>query len=854
MPELGEGSSPEIVAPPSSNVLLEGRLILGAVDAKYLDTMQDLPETITEDHVGTFEGHDYSHVQSASEKSREDFWKGKDKPYEAWTRSFVADMEAEEHVDHQRSLTRFFNNIGIDPSLFTAADAEKVYKRYFESPKDSDADAIPPVKMFVQDILNSYTADGKLQMNAIDADLESLQWVAEIFGEKEAGILRHYIHAEARLLSDKPSFIKELNDANVSVPVSDDDAAVLEHVRPIATSTPLDPAVVTEVAPAPSADPEEDDEPEPVEPTTVEPTPAPVPRTEPPARVEPAPTPEPVPSPEPAPAPEPIEPIKEEDLTEREKEKVERMTRAIKGMLIPEAASAELHENPDKYYVDHGNPESYQISRRTLLRTSSEDGGEIINLRGKDTFFETVDSDEGIRIRSIFMDPDGNVPVHMRMMKVDADSKGNKTYTRTVINNRQGILLPDNTDNVFFQVDIGEGEYVFMKLDEENNEFIPAQIEALRMLDGAKLDMGSITKFQEHDLKKEKIQQKKDRKWQENMMFRQREKREKRRRRRRNRKGAETKQSKPAEKPVNEPKLSKVDMAAILKKSIEEELDKLPEKVRKTENPLPLSPIEQLALGDRETTTITRKQLEDDVLLKGKPIPDGSLVDGMYESQPSKTLTFAGEPVGIQIHAADEDGDRMLIRRVFADGPEIEVLESVSDISDELVAHSVNSDLGEYLHDVDGEQYIAIGNDVYSVNIDEGTLSHIQLVGRHISRLKGTPVVGNVQEGDKSVERFVLDFSDLEATKSNNGSFRVTLHNPDSEKYNIVLVEESMTEGEDDEIDIDRDETEIQDSMRVLLDKDKEYTIRISSKDGSFSNEIVKTVSIDADSKELSFK
>ncbi|QQG44213.1 MAG: hypothetical protein HYW86_05135 [Candidatus Roizmanbacteria bacterium] len=207
--------TPELVAAFPQHVGLQGRLLLGGEALNPVK--KDLYE-VTERTLGKLASHDYKPLNNASTGERTDYWDGKEgnifsAQKRAWVENTVSIFQNTRgffaNTDEGKKWTKLYRRFGIETLNVKSNSIENFYHKYFTGPyKQSD------IKRFVFDILAIYRDPQKktLDYKKLQEDLESIQWIANIFGATSAEIIGQLIDAEVKLQTQPKDLIKKVNE------------------------------------------------------------------------------------------------------------------------------------------------------------------------------------------------------------------------------------------------------------------------------------------------------------------------------------------------------------------------------------------------------------------------------------------------------------------------------------------------------------------------------------------------------------------------------------------------------------------------------------------------------------------
>lgn len=165
-----------------------------------------------------FEERDYNPFEKTSQFDRRQFWKKEvsegrvsvdfNSQYAKWADIIYESFHEETNNEHLTKLHSFFSTLQLNEKDLGQEAIRTIYDRYFG--KKSNTAPYEGAKLFVNDILQAYSTDGKLSVEALEADMEDIAWLAGMFGEPSSEIITQLSGAEAKLKIDK-TFIARLN-------------------------------------------------------------------------------------------------------------------------------------------------------------------------------------------------------------------------------------------------------------------------------------------------------------------------------------------------------------------------------------------------------------------------------------------------------------------------------------------------------------------------------------------------------------------------------------------------------------------------------------------------------------------
>lgn len=168
-------------------------------------------------------------VSDVSTQERIDYWDENgtgnyDEDKIKWVKSTVKKISSAKAKAYVNKLKSFEAQSGIKLSEFTDTEAEKLYKKYFDSDtqevivmKDASGETryVPSnVYQFVQDVIASYEAQGRYDYAGFCNDKKAIQWISKVFGNEYSGdIITELIDVRMKL-SIKEQAEKLVNEAN----------------------------------------------------------------------------------------------------------------------------------------------------------------------------------------------------------------------------------------------------------------------------------------------------------------------------------------------------------------------------------------------------------------------------------------------------------------------------------------------------------------------------------------------------------------------------------------------------------------------------------------------------------------
>ncbi len=215
---------PEQVAPPTperfrthgQHIALQLRL---AKDGQFLNPQNRFNREVTDaDLTGLPETKEKLSNTSTFERQlywqnrvrREDRLDNNNAQFEEWKNSLVGSMNHQAHLAKTRILSQ--HKLGnIELAHFTGTTADAIFTRYFTD----NAGGKSKIALFVSDIVDTYSQNGRINFDAIKNDLPALKWFAKNFGDVHSNeLLGELIEAEAktRIPEKKREFIEDGNE------------------------------------------------------------------------------------------------------------------------------------------------------------------------------------------------------------------------------------------------------------------------------------------------------------------------------------------------------------------------------------------------------------------------------------------------------------------------------------------------------------------------------------------------------------------------------------------------------------------------------------------------------------------
>ena len=165
----------------------------------------------------------------ASTQERLLYWQdNKDNHIKSWlkqTTDFFHDDKQKKHIDILSHLKLGDGEDAISLTTdFTSADAQKLYDRYFSGINQRNKSfqttsgetkmVSSNIALFVQDVLNSYTQNGVIDINHLTTDFASIQMISSMFGEQSSQLIKELILAKAKMQvpEEKNKLITQANE------------------------------------------------------------------------------------------------------------------------------------------------------------------------------------------------------------------------------------------------------------------------------------------------------------------------------------------------------------------------------------------------------------------------------------------------------------------------------------------------------------------------------------------------------------------------------------------------------------------------------------------------------------------
>jgi len=204
--------TPEALLENSHYRAVHGRFLLGGLSLNPDKT--DLA-VVTKESLGSFDSRNYDSFTSASTNERKQtalVEKGKlGEAVDVWSadtaRVLNQDFSKKNGFDQvkadrwKQSLAKI---IGTDPATVSADQVKGLFQKYFSGEGNASN-----IKLFITDVLKAYNND----LTAVEANLDCVQWLANIFGGQSSTMVRELVTAESLLVNKPDELINELNQA-----------------------------------------------------------------------------------------------------------------------------------------------------------------------------------------------------------------------------------------------------------------------------------------------------------------------------------------------------------------------------------------------------------------------------------------------------------------------------------------------------------------------------------------------------------------------------------------------------------------------------------------------------------------
>ncbi len=243
--------NPELPSSAGHFAGLHPRMLMGG---DFLNPATQI-ETVTAQQLGNFSQRDYAPFSNASARERKAYWDQRNEAayearYQAWITGCVSTFEGAKtffkDTEKGKSWSELYAKLGIDTQNFTSQTAEGLYNGYFQNDNLG-------IKQFVEDMLSFHTSENKVNIAELEANIDAIGWLSNIFGSASSEAITHMVMAEARLASDPDQLINQANSrqtANMPARVNNlntDEQRILNFVweaprQPAEEETPEEPS------------------------------------------------------------------------------------------------------------------------------------------------------------------------------------------------------------------------------------------------------------------------------------------------------------------------------------------------------------------------------------------------------------------------------------------------------------------------------------------------------------------------------------------------------------------------------------------------------------------------------------
>lgn len=176
-------------------------------------TNVNVPE-FTQEQITDINSRDYSLFNNASTNERKLQAGVKKEDLPAAVQAWAAKCTDVLHKDARaEKLQRM---LGIDPKQITTEYMLSVYQAFFGGQNNESN-----IQLFVKNVVAKYTTDGKVDRQALEGDLNSIQWFTRIFGKTSAEIVTQLIDAEVKLIDNPEEFIRQGNESRNTLTADD---------------------------------------------------------------------------------------------------------------------------------------------------------------------------------------------------------------------------------------------------------------------------------------------------------------------------------------------------------------------------------------------------------------------------------------------------------------------------------------------------------------------------------------------------------------------------------------------------------------------------------------------------------
>jgi len=211
--------------PPASDpfISLQTRLLLAGNSLN--PNARNLPP-VTEEALGTFAKHDYSLFNTVSTNERQEYWRGEEdnnfiRQKESWTSQVVSlfkdNQQFFQTTEKGTKITAVFSHLGINSQQFSVADAQSLFDRYCSGESGESN-----IKNFVADVVDIYDPQ----------NLPAIFWIAGMFGQTSAEIVKHLVEVEARLTNQPGLLVQAANAGHRINHLNPDEIRLLHFLNP----------------------------------------------------------------------------------------------------------------------------------------------------------------------------------------------------------------------------------------------------------------------------------------------------------------------------------------------------------------------------------------------------------------------------------------------------------------------------------------------------------------------------------------------------------------------------------------------------------------------------------------------
>lgn len=192
------------------------RLLIGTSDPEAFDPNKDQP-LATKESLGSFDKRNYSIFNTKSTEERKKYWESQsektfEEKKEIWMNKMEEIFKASQgfftNTEQGKKWSLFLKRINIDTQLIDKAQLESFYDKYLKSDNLSDEG----IKLFVKDIISSYRSSGKVNYKDIQQNLDAIEWISKVFGEKSSQIISRLTSTETQLEANANTLVTEKKD------------------------------------------------------------------------------------------------------------------------------------------------------------------------------------------------------------------------------------------------------------------------------------------------------------------------------------------------------------------------------------------------------------------------------------------------------------------------------------------------------------------------------------------------------------------------------------------------------------------------------------------------------------------